>query len=641
VEGDAARAAVPGVRGGLELASRTREADRRSVRPSWRVWLLAGTMLSVGCAGEGRRASPASAEPAGVVLILIDALRADHVGAHGSPLGLTPNLDAVAARGVVFENAVAPSSWTRSTMASLMTSRHPSSIGVLGRFDAIAPATITLPEILRSRGGFETLWIYTNGNSGPRFGFAQGFDRMETPDLYGGYPDGFMIYTAEGVTRKALRFIDERSAGRPFFLLLHYVDPHDPYLAHPGLLPTPEPPGRFDGSRSSLTMLDRTPSAELTEADYGRIKHLYAGEVGYCDFWIGELLRGLEERGLRDGVLLAITSDHGEELWDRGARAHGRSLYQEMIHVPLLLDFPSSFGGLAPRVDQPVSLLDVAPTITAAFGIPQPKEFQGTDLRPLAAGASQSRRAEYVYSEMEIDGLSFEAVRHGDLKLIRDRTRPRGIESLELYDLDRDPGERINLVRRRPSEAARLEKALDGIHRELLAEAAPALRVELGGLDPDVIENLRALGYLGAGGAATPVGTVAEAIVDFSRSDHAEWQLVRGFYPAQQGRRWMAGVGSVLLGRNDGETAWRLDGWVDLQWHGGEALTITGRANAGEPWRTIIESSGFFTLEGDLPPGAASTVRLDFECDHEFIPAAQGGHDQRRLCAIVTSVRVL
>ncbi len=625
---------------------RGREVDRSSGRGSWRVWLLVATLLAVGCAGKGGRAAPRSAGPAGVVLIVIDALRADHVGALGSPLGLTPNLDAVAARGVVFENAVAPSSWTRSTMASLLTSRYPSAIGVLGRLDAIGPETLTLPEVLRSRGGLETLWIYTNGNSGPRFGFAPGFDRMETPDLYGGYPDGFMIHTAEGVTRKALRFIDERPAGKPFFLLLHYVDPHDPYLPHPGLLPTLEPPGRFDGSRTSLTVLDRTPPAELTDADYGRIKHLYRGAVKYCDFWIGELLRGLDERGLRDGVLLVITSDHGEELWDRGARAHGRSLYQELIHVPLIVAFPSSFGGLGPRVDRPVSLIDVAPTITTAFGIPRPKEFNGTDLRPLAAGDSRSRRTEYVYSEMEIDGLSFEALRHGDLKLIRDRMRPRGSESLELYDLARDPDETTSLVRRRPSEAARLESALDGLSRGLLAEAVPALRVDPDGLDPEVIANLRALGYLGAGdagGAGTPAvrgRVVAEAILDFSRPDHAEQQLLRGFYPASQGWRWMAGVGSVLLGRNDGETAWRLDGWVDLGWHGG-ALTITSRADGGEPQRTIIESSGSFTLEGDLPPGGARTVRLEFECDHEFIPAAQGGHDERSLCAIVTSIRLL
>jgi len=607
-------------------------------------WLLCSTLIGAGCAAKEQQNSTPAGSPVGVLLILVDALRADHVGAYGSTLGLTPHIDALAARGVVFANAVAPSSWTRSSVASLLTSRYPSAIGVLGRRDAVAPSNPTLPEALRS-GGLETMWVVTNGNSGPRFGFAQGIDRWETPDIYDGYPDGHMIHTAEGVTRKALRFLDDRSANKPFFLFAHYVDPHDPYLPHPGLLSRPQPAGRFDGSRTRLGILDRTPPGELTEADYDRIKYLYEGEVKYCDFWIGELLRGLQERGLREDVLVVITADHGEELWERGARAHGGSLYQELVHVPLILDFPSSHGDLEPRIDQPVSLVDVAPTIVAAFGIAQPEEFRGADLRPLAAGEAQPSRSQYIYSEIDVDGRSFEAVRSGNLKLIRDRTRARGVQDLELYDLARDPAERSNLAQQLPLETARLERALDDIHRDLLAEATSSVRVDLAGLDRGSIENLRALGYLGGEGGRSPGSLSGRAIdlaavLDFSQPDHAAEQLLRGFYPEREGRRWMAGQASVLLGRSRQETVWRLEGWIDLTWHGGNGLTITGRANGGESQPSLIEHSGFFTLEGSVPADSSSAVRLDLECDHQFVPASLGGHDERSLCAVVTSIRL-
>jgi arylsulfatase A-like enzyme len=514
---------------------------------------------------------------------------------------------------------------------------------VVGRYDALAPRHLTLPEILRA-GGFETLWVVTNGNSGPRFGFAQGIDHFATPDLYAGYPDGFSLPTAEGVTRKGLQLVDERATDEPFFLFVHYVDPHDPYLPHPGLLAGPEPPGRFDGSRTDLKALDRTPSAELTEADYDRIKYLYAGEVKYCDSWVGELLRGLEERGLRDDVLVVVTADHGEELWDHGARAHGATLYEEMIRVPLILDFPSSAGELVARVDRPVSLVDVAPTILAVAGLPPAEELRGVDLTPLAAGARQAPRANFVYSEMDLDGRSLEAVRHGDSKLIRDRGR-LDVEALELYDLARDPSERCNLARQSPQEAARLQAALRDIARDLRADARAPLRVSAEGLEPELLENLRALGYLGGADEGVGAGSPAAAFdlareIDFSRPDHAAAQLLRGFYEVHEGRRWMAGQASVLLGRSGEKAGWRLEGWIDLALHERESLTIVARADGGELRRKVIDRSGHFTFDGAVDAGSASAVRLDFECDHTFLPAAREGRNIRSLCAVVTSIRL-
>jgi arylsulfatase A-like enzyme len=572
-------------------------------------------------------------------LILIDTLRADHLGCYGSDLGLTPVLDGIAARGTLFEYAVAPSSWTRSTVASLFASRYPSAIGVLGREDAIAPGVVTLAEVLRD-AGVETLGISTNRNAGRAFGFDQGFDRFEVPTLTGSYPGDFEIHVAEGVTQRALTFLDDRSPHRPFFLFLHYVDPHDPYLPHPELLAGEEPPGRFDGSRRDLDRLDAMPPAEVTGADRARVRHLYAGEVRYCDLWIGELLRGLEERGLRDRVLLVVTSDHGEGLWDHGVRGHGRDLYEEQVHVPLILEAPADHDGDRPvRVSAPVSLLDVAPTILAAHGIAPPFEFRGVDLTPLARGERRARRLDYVYTELDLDRRNFEALRHGDQKLIRDR-RPVAGGAVEHYDLAADPGELTDLAGEPSLRLSRLERALDGVVRDLERDATEAERVELADLDRETAESLRALGYLRGAGPRRerrqPVDGLAAAI-DFGRPDHPEDQLAGGFYELENGRRWMSGRAGAVLGRSWGEERWQLSGWLDLGLHGRDRLTVTVRVDGGEVQRRTIESSGFFDLEGPLPPGDGSTVRLDFECDHEIVPSKPGG-DQRSLCAIVQSI---
>jgi len=617
----------------------------RAFRPPPRPAVLLAVCLAIGCDGgspePGRTVQ--APPPAGVVLIVVDTLRADHVGAWGSTSSRTPSLDGVAARGVVFENAVAPSSWTRSTIASLFASRHPSSIGVLGREDAITPEVVTLAESL-SAEGFETFGVNTNRNAGRVFGFAQGFDRFEVPDLKAGYPGDYEIHVAEGVTRKALRVLDDRSGGRPFFLYMLYVDPHDPYLPHPELN-GPQPPGRFDGSRRQLAQLDSTPIEEVTEADRARIRHLYAGEVEYCDLWIGEFLRGLEERGLRDDVLLIVTADHGEGLWDHGFRAHGRDLYQEMLHVPLIVDFPGAHDGDAPfRVATPVTLLDIAPTVLAAFGIAPPAEYQGLDLAPLARGERRPRRHDYVYSELDLDGRSLDALRHEDRKLIRKRWPPDDPRELELYDLATDPHERHDLAASRSDVLARLARTLEGISAEATRDPTRSERVSLAALDDETVENLRALGYLagnegGTGDAHGLAGDGLAAVIDFSRADHDRRQLLGGFYSVEGDFRWMSGRSRVLLGRSGGERGWRLTGWVGLGLHDRETLTVTARVEGGEPQRRTIDRSGSFVLEGSVPAGAGPSVRIDFACDHEVVPALRiGGDDRRSLCVAVRSV---
>lgn len=428
----------------------------------------------------------------GAILVLIDALRADHLGAYGSTRALTPNLDAIAARSYVFENAWTTSSWTGAAVASLFTSRYPSAAGFGGRFSAMPDATVTFAELLTANG-IECVGISANGNAGPYFGFAQGFRSFEVPKLRRTIPgDSFPLFPAEGVTADALAWLRSRTERNAFFLYLHYVDPHDPYVPPPGTLAEPEPPGRFSGHRGQLRRLASTPPRERTRADLERIRYLYAAEVKYADIWIGKLIDGLKSLGLWSKMLLVITADHGEELFDHGGMGHGGHLYEEMLRVPLLISWPGMTERDGVRIAEAVSLIDVAPTILAAWGIAPPREFHGRDLGSPAVPTVSSGS---VYAEMNLDGISKSAVRMGSTKLIRNNGTADGYR-YELYDLGVDPGETQDLSRENPKLLGKLMAALREHEAANATSGAQGSTVPIEGLDPETVEQLHALGYV-------------------------------------------------------------------------------------------------------------------------------------------------
>ncbi|MAJ61667.1 MAG: hypothetical protein CBC48_18155 [bacterium TMED88] len=567
-----------------------------------------------------------------IVFIIIDTLRADHVGAYGAAEDLTPNIDALAREGVVFENAIASSSWTRSSIASMITSRYPTKLGVLGRSDAIPASAVTLAEVLKERG-FTTQGIVTNSNAGKSFGFDQGFDRFIFPEKTQGHSEDAQTFVAEGVTETALELLDATPRGEPTFLYLHYQDPHDPYLPHPGFSDAKGPEGRFNGSRNDLNALDNTPLSEISQSDLDHIRNLYSGEVAYCDYWIGELIRGLESRGLLKDTMIIITSDHGEGLWDHGVRDHGRDLYEEMIRVPLIV-WTSSEENRGDRLPEPVSHLDLAPTILGALGIPIPAAFEGVDLSSAISGQPQQERA--VYSELSLDGADLKAARHSGLKLIRGKPFAKPSRTVELYDLKKDPGETENFAAVARDDATHLEADLS--HWEKLQEKdrARAEYVNLSALDEDSIQNLQVLGYL-----ETPDSQSSELwpVVDFARDSGPEAQFIEGFYRHHRNRRWIAERARLLLGRRGEEGTWRLRGWIDLDFHGVEKLTLSVSVNGEKPVKREIRDTGFFILEGGLPADDSDVIDLRIECDHSFRPEEDRElEEQRNLCVVVQKV---
>jgi len=441
-----------------------------------------------------------------VLFIVIDTLRADYVGAYGSDRGLTPNLDNLAESGFLFEQAIATSSWTRSSIASMFTSCFSGAIGVETREDVLSDDLLTLAEILKTQGGFHTVAVSSNGNAGREVGFAQGFDSFHDATLTRGYPGGFKKPIAEGVSLDALHYIRFWQEGdykkKPMFLFVHYVDPHDPYLPHPEIMDGPEPPGRFDGSRAQLREMDALPVAELTDADKARIDHLYSGEVKYCDRYVGELLNAIMslDPKLLEKSLIIATADHGEGLWAHDYRAHGSDLYREQTHVPLILRLPGMVPGDGKRIATPVSLLDLAPTVLSFCGIASPAQYQGRDLMPLLHGMDFEEPCHYIYSELFIDGQDFESILKEGKKVIRNRALPPHLtESFELYDWGRDPLELQDLSRSgEPVEWSKTMKtALKKWGDAVQSSRSESERIDLESLDEETINNLKALGYIG------------------------------------------------------------------------------------------------------------------------------------------------
>jgi arylsulfatase A-like enzyme len=387
----------------------------------WRPGLCLGATLCLWLAGcsSGEPSKPEIPEPPrGVLLIVVDTLRADYVGPSESRESLTPSLDALSEDALVFENGMAASSWTRPSLASIFTGQYPTTVDVLTKEDVLESSLVTLAESL-SAAGLRSFAVSTNGNAGESLGFAQGFEEFiwRLPKV--GYPGDFPVVPANEVTKAGLELVDSLRAEEPFFLFLHYIDPHDPYLPHPELMSGPEPEGRFDGSRRDLTLVDK--SRDRTPLDIERLRWLYSGEVKFCDLWLGKLFDGLRERGLLDDMLVIVTSDHGEGLFDHGKRAHGTDLHDEQLHVPFIVRFPRDGAPDPARVRSFASHVDVLPTIFGAYGLEQPEFSQGRDLGLAARRGTLETDGVYSYSEMNFTGLDSESISDGTEKLIRNR----------------------------------------------------------------------------------------------------------------------------------------------------------------------------------------------------------------------------
>ena len=440
------------------------------------VWLALSTVIFAGC----QRQRPWDS----VLLIVVDTLRADHLGVYGHSRETSPNIDRWSRDAAIFETALATSPWTLPTFGTLLTGELPSLHGagfhemIDGQraFTALARDVATIPETLAQRD-VATGAVMNNPFLHPRFGIARGFD---TYDYVPG--NNVEIRRADDVVDAALRWLDDHDAD-PFLLLVHMFDAHLSY----------DPPrpfrGRFTGDPEAdgyrdVRVAEIRPMLQRGESvDFRFLGAAYDEEIAFVDSQVGRLLDAVQGRGIGERTLVLLTADHGEEFLDHGGFEHGHTMYQELLRVPLLAWGP----GIVPRrIHEPVSLLDVPPTILEGLGVETFATLPGVSLLGALEGETLLASRTLV-AEAPKYGADRSAMVQWPLKLIRG---PR--DTVHLFDLVSDPVERVNLAEERPRDVERMRRMLEEIQLPHTAES----NYEPVELDPETLRQLRSLGYV-------------------------------------------------------------------------------------------------------------------------------------------------
>jgi arylsulfatase A-like enzyme/tetratricopeptide (TPR) repeat protein len=447
--------------------------------------LVAVAGLSLSLQGRGALDRLAAAPRINILLVTIDTLRADKVGAYGAKSPATPVMDRLAREGVLFEQATVQVPLTRPSHVSILTGKYPFAHGIRDNFSfPLAPAHRTVAELLKAQGyvtgGFIGAFMLNRQS-----GLGRGFDEFD--DTFDG-DVRTSVFLAEyqrraaAVEARAGPWIERVAGGdRPFFAWVHFYDPHSPY----------DPPPPYNGRYA---------------------KSPYDGEVGYTDEILGRLLARLDRLRVRDRTLVVVTSDHGEGLGDHAEAEHGFFVYDSVLRVPLILRLPGILpAGIRARAQ--ARSIDLLPTILdlAGAAASTPHGLPGQSLLPAIKAPDGTSADSVSYGETLFPRLHFESsdlrsIRVGGWKYI-EAPRP------ELYDLTRDPGERANLYAgdtlRARSLRSRLFDTLGGSPESaVVGVAAPRL-------DPETLRKLASLGYVtGTGGAAVnsidPKDTIAE-----------------------------------------------------------------------------------------------------------------------------------
>lgn len=440
------------------------------------------------------RATPSGRRP-NVILFLVDTLRADHLGCYGYPRQTSPNFDALAKEGVLFENVTAESSWTKPSTATLLTGQSSLEHGVQDFADILDEERKTLPEIF-AENGYQTAGFMSNPLASPIFKFDQGCQTSSYRRLA----------NADQVIGQVTSWLKKREDGTPFFLYIHTMDPHLPYAPPADLVKDWRPKVNVVGDRELAIMSGAVADQEGPDGQGPPLPGLetmialYDGEILASDRAFGRLVRELKKRDLYDQTIIALVSDHGEEMYERRGFGHVHSLYQELVHVPWILKLPAGqAAGL--RVKSNWCHLDTAPTLLGLAGLPSPSSMTGRAFAPESAeqtappifcyvhtgrGAVATHQAERPYS------LEAASVRLGDNQLILAEAQLLAkLQPVELYNLSSDPTQKVNLAYQRPATTLYLRQLAREIREKAHGSgAAPQLPAA------QVHDSLRGLEYL-------------------------------------------------------------------------------------------------------------------------------------------------
>jgi arylsulfatase A-like enzyme len=394
----------------------------------------------------------APGEEADLGLLNSSTLRADHLPIYGYEAIETPAFDKLAADGILYRKAFSQASWTKPSIASILTGLYPSTHQAIHKNSLLPGKVTTLAEALETADYF-TVGIPNNENIFPLRNFQQGFQVYDVLE-----PDFFFFATesafhltfynqlrlirerflfqskkvehyyqdAAVVNQHTRSWLDQVRDGR-FFLFIHYMEPHDPYFVHP-----------YDGT-GYARVSNPNPPPDLAQL----YLETYDEEIVYLDRYLGELINHLEEMGLYDDLMIVLTSDHGEEFYEHEGWWHGTTLYEEQIYIPLIIKLPGNEAA-GTEVFELVRSIDIAPTILYATGSDVPFTMQGQDILPDSLNIVAGQ--EFVFSEEDLEGNILQSVRGHEWKLIvSNEGNPRGTAPEELYNLGSDPAEETNI----------------------------------------------------------------------------------------------------------------------------------------------------------------------------------------------------
>jgi len=482
-----------------------------------------------------------------IILITLDTVRADHVSCYGYERQTTPNLDAFSREGVLYKNAYATASWTLPSHASIFTGLYPARHGAHFNTDytriakyfetqkgqqfdmtdlntksilKLSEENITLAEILSERG-YRTAGIIGGPFTASIFGLAQGFAYYDenfldlgkdvnffliyqVTDLFFSLKDFIILHGYSSVKRLAYQLNEaafqwlESNHEQPFFLFINYFDPHTPYLPPPrycagfGKVEKGTIVNRSLGADASYATAESaimfsviTGNHRLAPGEKELFVSRYDGEIRYLDHCLGLLLERLKALKVYDNSLIIITSDHGEAFGEHNLVSHGRTLYEELLRVPLIMKYPSPDARRG-MVEKPVSLVDLFPTILSFLGYPIPSGIDGETLEI----SKHPLIAEWYYKwwDPEKYRRNLRAFYQGKYKYI---WASNGVH--ELYDLENDPGEEKNLIEKFPHEAQGMQRTLN---QWLASFKPPSTEGATVKINKSTEEKLRALGYV-------------------------------------------------------------------------------------------------------------------------------------------------
>jgi len=457
-----------------------------------------------------------------VVFMVIDTLRADHLGSYGYHRPTSPNLDKLATQGTRFTNFVAQSAWTRPSTASIFTGLYPSQHKTVSIFDRIPDTIVTLPQVMQ-RMGYRTGGFSANVDVSKAFGFARGFEtyfssgrgreratvvgmvraRMKLLKRFSGIREAIpwleppALREDADLTDEALAWLDRQGEDK-VFLYLHYFAPHAPYSpplpyrdlfkeddskSYPNNYPTPD-----------LKVHYTVPYESVSDENLATMIALYDGEIAYVDSIVQRVIDDLKRRGMWDNTLLVVTSDHGEEFYEHEKWGHGLSLYDEMVHVPLIVREPGD-ANAGRIVDQPLSHVDLMPTLLDYLGGPALPPGNPGRAVPLRAASATIDNREEVYLELYRELFTLRSLRTETMKFVYASVIPvdrekEAVVDYFAYDLIGDPGEDAPLDLD--------EQTIDILIQRLESYDDVESKHEKQGSDhdQDTIDQLKALGYI-------------------------------------------------------------------------------------------------------------------------------------------------